>query len=39
MSQLMMDLAKEDCQVLGIQEHNESLESYFMGLVGGGEHE
>ena len=39
LSQLILDLAKEDCQVLGIQEHNESLESYFMGLVGGGEHE
>lgn len=39
LSQLILDLAKEDCQVLGIQERNESLESYFMGLVGGGEHE
>ena len=39
LSQLILDLAKEDCQVLGIQEHNESLESYFMSLVGGGEHE
>ena len=39
LSQLILDLAKEDCQVLGIQEHNESLESYFLGLVGGGEHE
>lgn len=39
LSQLILDLAKKDCQVLGIQEHNESLESYFMGLVGGGEHE
>lgn len=39
LSQLILDLAKEDCQVLGTQEHNESLESYFMGLVGGGEHE
>ena len=39
LSQLILDIAKEDCQVLGIQEHNESLESYFMGLVGGGEHE
>lgn len=39
LSQLILDLAKEDCQVLGIQEHNESLESYFMSLVGGGERE
>ena len=38
-SKRILDLAKEDCQVFGIQEHNESLESYFMGLVGGGEHE
>ena len=39
LSQLILDLAKEDCQVFGIQEHNENLESYFMGLAGGGEHE
>ena len=39
LSQLILDLAKEDCQVFGIQEHNESLESYFMSLVGGGERE
>ena len=39
LSQLILDLAKEDCQVFGIQEHNESLESFFMGLVGGGENE
>ena len=39
LSQLLLALTGEGCEVLGIQEHNESLESYFMSLVGGGEHE
>lgn len=39
LSQLILELTGEGCQVLGVQEHNESLESYFMGLVGGGGHE
>lgn len=39
LSQLILNLTEEGCQVLGVQEHNESLESYFMGLVGGGGHE
>lgn len=39
LSQLIIELSSQGCQVLGIQEHNESLESYFMSLIGGGEHE
>lgn len=34
-SQLAMALAKEDCEVLSIEERDESLESYFVSLVGG----
>ena len=34
-TQLTMALAKENCEVLSIQEHDESLESYFISLVGG----
>lgn len=35
-SQLAIALAKENCEVLSMQEHDESLESYFISLVGGG---
>lgn len=37
-SQLAMALAKEDCEVLTLQEKDESLESYFISLVGGDSH-
>lgn len=37
-SQLTLALAKEDCEVLSIEEKDESLESYFVSLVGGGSH-
>lgn len=37
-SQLTLALAKEGCEVLSIEEHDESLESYFVSLVGGGSH-
>ena len=37
-SQLTLALAKEGCEVLSIEEKDESLESYFMSLVGGGSH-
>lgn len=30
-------LTKENCEVLSMQERNESLESYYISLVGGGE--
>lgn len=37
-SRLTLSLAKEGCEVLSIEEKDESLESYFMSLVGGGRH-
>ena len=35
-SQLAAALDREDCQLLSAQERDESLESYFINLVGGG---
>ena len=35
-SQLSAALAKENCEFLSAQERDESLESYFINLVGGG---
>lgn len=35
-SQLTLALAKERCEVVSIEEKDESLESYYMSLVGGG---
>ena len=35
-TQLAMALAKENCEVLSMQEKDESLESYYISLVGGG---
>lgn len=35
-SQLTLALAREDCELLEVQERDESLESYFVSLVGGG---
>ena len=35
-SMLALALAKEHCEVLSIEEKDESLESYFVSLVGGG---
>lgn len=35
-SQLTMALAKEGCELIAVQERDESLESYFISLVGGG---
>ena len=37
-SQLTLALAKENCEVLSIEERDESLESYYVNLVGGGGH-
>ena len=37
-SQLTLALAKENCEALSMQERDESLESYFINLVGGGGH-
>ncbi len=38
-SQFVVMLAKENCEVLSIQERNESLESFYISLVGGGKNE
>ena len=37
-SQLTLALAKENCEVLSIEERDESLESFYINLVGGGSH-
>lgn len=36
-SQLAAALAKENCEVISMQERDESLESYYISLVGGGQ--
>lgn len=36
-TQLAFALAKEQCEILSVQEQDESLESYFISLVGGNE--
>ena len=38
-SQLTMSLAKENCELISVQERDESLESYYVSLVGGIGHE
>lgn len=38
-SQLTLELAKVNCEVISIQEKDESLESYYISLVGGGKNE
>ena len=35
-SQLTFALAEENCQVFSVQERDESLESYYINLIGGG---
>jgi ABC-2 type transport system ATP-binding protein len=37
-TRLSAALTKENCEVLSMQEHDESLESYYISLVGGGDH-
>ena len=37
-TQLTAALAKENCEVLSMQEKDESLESYYISLVGGADH-
>ena len=37
-SQLALALAKEGCEVTAMEERDESLESYYVNLVGGGRH-
>lgn len=38
-TQLAMALSQENCEVVSIQEHDENLESFFVNLVGGANHE
>lgn len=38
-SKFTMLLSKENCEVISIQEKDESLESYYVGLVGGKDNE
>lgn len=38
-SKLALALARENCEVISMQERNESLESYYVSLVGGKENE
>lgn len=38
LSQLALALAKESCELQAAREKEESLESYFISLVGGGDH-
>ena len=38
-SQLTLELAKVNCEVISMQEKDESLESYYISLVGGGNNE
>ena len=38
-SQLILALANEKCEVISLQERDETLESYYVNLVGGASHE
>jgi ABC-2 type transport system ATP-binding protein len=38
-TQIVTDLARGNCQVISMQERDESLESFYMSLVGGGKNE
>lgn len=38
-SRLTLALAEEKCEVISVHERDESLESYYVSLVGGGKHE
>lgn len=38
-SELTLALARDNCNVVSMHEHNESLESYYINLVGGGSYE
>jgi len=38
-TQLTMSLAQENCEVISMEEHDESLESYFISLVGAESHD
>ena len=38
-TELVLALAERDCEVFSVQEKEESLESYYVSLVGGGKNE
>lgn len=38
-TQLAIALSKENCEVISMEEHDENLESFFVNLVGGANHE
>mgnify|MGYP001322677332 CR=1 FL=1 len=38
-SKLTMALSKENCELISMQERDESLESYYVSLIGGKDHE
>lgn len=38
-SQLTLALVKEDCEIISVSERDESLESYYVSLLGGNHHE
>lgn len=38
LTELTMALAQEGCEIRALHEHDESLESYYMNLIGGGAH-
>lgn len=38
-SKLAFALAEENCEIFSMQENDESLESYYMSLIGGGSHD
>ena len=37
-TQLSLALANEGCEILNMEEHDESLESFYISLVGGADH-
>ena len=39
LSELVMELAKENCNLIHLHEQEENLEAYFINLIGGGENE
>lgn len=38
-TQLAMELSKENCEVISMEERDENLESFYMNLIGGAKHE
>ncbi|MBQ4226443.1 MAG: ABC transporter ATP-binding protein [Oscillospiraceae bacterium] len=38
-TELALELIKENCEILSVSEHDESLESFYISLVGGKNHE